>query len=409
MQRSTIRHHAFAPSAAAALVALLAACAGSQPPIGAPGALAQIRSSTNGYAMLHSFGHGADGRDPKAALINVRGTLYGTTYAGGSSGNGTVFSVSTSGAETVLYNFQGGNDGANPSAALLAVKGALYGTTEYGGEVFDVGTVFKLQKDGSRESLLHTFGSIPDGQLPIASLIDVKGKLYGTTSSGGAYSYDGTVFEISPKGKEKILHSFEFYGDGASPAANLVALKGILYGTTESGGGYSSYGGGTVFSITRTGTEMVVHRFATYYTTHSFRNGGFPVASLIDVMGTLYGTTSLYEVSGGGTAFSITTSGDLTTLHPFGSGSDGSRPDAPLLYVRGKLYGTTSAGGAYGGGTIFRMSLGGKETVLHSFGYGRDGAKPLAGLVEVKGVLYGTTSAGGSHDEGTVFALDMEK
>jgi hypothetical protein len=52
--------------------------------------------------------------------------------------------VSTTGAEKVLYSFQSGNDGANPSASLLAVKGLLYGTTEYGGETkyTNDGTVF---------------------------------------------------------------------------------------------------------------------------------------------------------------------------------------------------------------------------------------------------------------------------
>ena len=46
----------------------------------------------------------------------------------------------------------------------------------------------------------------------------------------------------------------------------------------------------------------------------------------------------------------------LTTFHSFGSGSDGASPFAPLLDVRGTLYGTTPAGGAYGKGTVFSMS-----------------------------------------------------
>ena len=92
-------------------------------------------------------------------------------------------------------------------------------------------------------------------------------------------------------------------------------------------------------------------------------------------------------------------------LHSFGSGSDGGHPSASLLNVSGTLYGTTSLGGAYGKGTVFSMTLSGNERVLHSFGYGADGATPLAGLIDVKGTLYGTTSAGGTYGDGTVFAL----
>jgi uncharacterized repeat protein (TIGR03803 family) len=130
------------------------------------------------------------------------------------------------------------------------------------------------------------------------------------------------------------------------------------------------------------------------------------VAGLININGTLYGTARGGGPNYDGTAFSITTSGSLTSLHSFGSGTDGSRPYAPLLNVKGTLYGTTSLGGAYDEGTVFSMRLTGTdEKVLHSFGHGTDGAMPLAGLIDVKGTLYGTTPAGGKYGDGTVFAL----
>jgi uncharacterized repeat protein (TIGR03803 family) len=96
----------------------------------------------------------------------------------------------------------------------------------------------------------------------------------------------------------------------------------------------------------------------------------------------------------------------LTTLHSFGSGTDGGRPAAPLLNVKGTLYGTTEGGGTYGKGTVFSMSLTGTgDKVLHSFGHGSDGSAPLAALIDVKGTPYGTTSAGGKYGHGTVLAL----
>jgi uncharacterized repeat protein (TIGR03803 family) len=97
-------------------------------------------------------------------------------------------------------------------------------------------------------------------------------------------------------------------------------------------------------------------------------------------------------------------------LHSFGNGTDGSKPSAGLIDVQGTLYGTTRSGGGSpsctsGCGTVFSVTTGGTENVLHSFGDGTDGAQPFAGLVDVKGTLYGTTAQGGTYGYGTVFAL----
>ncbi|MFY9719877.1 MAG: choice-of-anchor tandem repeat GloVer-containing protein, partial [Candidatus Cybelea sp.] len=390
--------------------ALLAACGGSQPPVVAPGAAMPQGRASSGYSILHSFGkRSSDGAEPKAALIDVNGTLYGTTYGGGKYGAGTVFGISTSGSENVLYSFNTvtkNDDGANPSAGLLAVNSLLYGTTEYGGSKAQFGTVFRVSTTG-REKVLHRFIGYYsrdryDGANPIASLIDVRGRLYGTTYHGGANQSNGTVFKMSTSGREKVLHSFSVYGDGGYPAANLLNVKGTLYGTTEDGGTLSGEGGGTVFSITTTGTEKVLYGFV-----YEGSDGNFPATALSSVHGLLYGTTAESGDDDGGTAFGITTSGNLTNLHYFGSSGDGNRPVAPLLNVNGTLYGTTAQGGLYGKGTVFKMSLSGTEKVLHSFGYGSDGATPLAGLTDVNGTLYGTTSAGGTYVDGTVFALKL--
>lgn len=400
-----------------AIAALLAGCGGSQLPTGAPGVMTQSRAST-GYTVLHSFGKRySGGQEPKAALIDVNGTLYGTTFAGGSTacvgGCGVVFKITPFGKETTLYRFGSGNDGANPSASLLAVKGVLYGTTEYGGIPSyggcNAGTVFSVSTRGVEKVVYRFYGyychdiAYNDGGNPVASLIDVSGNLYGTTSSGGSGEFYGTAFEVSTSGTEQVLFSFG-YASGANPVAGLADVAGTLYGTTEQGGAYTDSSGtccGVAFSLSTTGTEKVLDDFV------PGPNGASPTASLIDVKGNLYGTTVGSGADYGGTAFSITTNGSLTLLHSFGSGTDGSSPWAPLLDVKGTLYGTTSAGGTYGKGTIFSMSLTGDEKVLHSFGYQFDGATPLAGLVDVKGTLYGTTSAGGSYGNGTVFALRL--
>ena len=108
--------------------------------------------------------------------------------------------ITASGKETVLYSFKGRPDGANPHGALLNVNGTLYGTTLGGGahclKHGGCGTVFSITTSGA-ETVLHSFGGSGGGRNPEAGLIDVKGTLYGTTLEGGA-SDDGTVFSLAP-------------------------------------------------------------------------------------------------------------------------------------------------------------------------------------------------------------------
>src|SRR5271157_511854 len=96
--------------------------------------------------VLHSFTGGADGETPSAGLVrDAQGNLYGTTIGGGAYDLGTVFKVDTNGNETVLHSFPAtGGDGSQPRAGLvLDAQGNLYGTTYVGGASGD-GTVFKL-------------------------------------------------------------------------------------------------------------------------------------------------------------------------------------------------------------------------------------------------------------------------
>ena len=96
-----------------------------------------------GLTVLHSFGGGNDGVYPLAALTqDAQGNLYGTTFYGGTSNNGTLFKLAPNGqggyTESVLYSFAGGTtDGAYPYTGLiLGSDSALYGTTANGDAVF---------------------------------------------------------------------------------------------------------------------------------------------------------------------------------------------------------------------------------------------------------------------------------
>jgi uncharacterized repeat protein (TIGR03803 family) len=379
---------------------------------------ASRRVGKNGVieTVLYSFGGPPDGLLPIGNLHNVNGTLYGTTeYGGAPSGYayGTVYKITTSGKETVLYRFGGGSgDGQTPYAGVIKVASKLYGTTEAGGAK-GWGTIFSVSSSG-KETVLHNFNVNPsagDGATPYGDLIDVNGTLYGTASNGGEHSR-GTVFTITPSGAYNQLYSFDWNssnGDGFEPYAGLTNVNGTLYGTTIYGGYYHT---GNVYSITPSGAEATIYSFGAPSHTG---DGLTPYGGLTNVSGVLYGTTE-YGGAGGycpssggcGTVFRVTTSGAETLLHSFGSTpEDGQNPYLEsLINVNGKLYGTTSSGGAHGHGTIFRITKSGAETVLYSFGGGSgDGAYPFSGLVKVNGTLYGTTYRGGAHGFGTFFSL----
>ena len=207
--------------------------------------------------ILHSFvGDTTDGGGPFGRLvIDKSGNIYGTTQFGGTGienkhgGGGTVFEYSASGSYSILHNFAGPpTDGTQPTAGLtLDGKGNLYGTTHSGGPNGE-GTVYKLSpaSDGSwTETTIHNFNVTVQGQNPYAGvLLDGAGNLYGTTFVAGAVGF-GCLYKITPAGNLSVLHAFGTYPDGEMPFANLMFFRGKLYGVTAYGGGHSS--AGTVF------------------------------------------------------------------------------------------------------------------------------------------------------------------
>jgi uncharacterized repeat protein (TIGR03803 family) len=338
--------------------------------------------------ILHVFGNqSGDGANPCGGLIDVGGTFYGATAYGGAYDDGTVYEITPAGSERVLYSFAGfPNDGANPADSLIDVNGTLYGTTTYGGP-YDDGTVYAVTSSGA-ESVLHTFGSQTsgDGTFPESALTNVGGILYGTTLSGGAND-SGTVFTIGLSGEERVLYSFAGAPDGESPLAALTPEGGQLYGTTNAGG---TSGEGTVFTVTTEGSESVLHSF------QGGSDGSGPTAGLTKVGAVLYGTTYGGGFNSWGTVYTVTRGGAESVIHQFSDSYDGIAPRGGLTDVRGKLYGTTFLGGNAGVGAAFKVTKGGKATVLHRFAGGTDGVYPVGLLTAVDGKLYGVAEDGGN-------------
>jgi uncharacterized repeat protein (TIGR03803 family) len=356
------------------------------------------------FDVLYNFTGSSDGGNPYAAVLrDTSGNLYSTAANGGSSGKGVVFKVDTRGTETVLYSFTGGSDGGEPVAGLIRDSaGNFYGTTFSGGSS-DNGVVFKLSKSGS-ETVLHSFaGGSSDGAHPWGGLIqDDKGNIYGTTSGGGASNW-GTVFKLSKDGTETVLHTFVGgESDGEFPMyTSLVMDKtGNLYGITEQGGPDNL---GLVYKLSPSGKFTLLHGFLGGAT-----DGCYPYGTpAMDSKGNLYGTAYKCGSSGEGMVWKVTKKGAETVLHNFAGGSsDGAYPYAGVIMdAKGNFYGDTAYGGSSGDGAVYKLNKKGKLTLLHSFA-GSDGQLPIATLVrDAKGNFYSTAYEGGSYEYGTVWKM----
>ena len=323
-------------------------------------------SPTGHEIVLHNFAGGTDGANPESRLTaDKAGNLYGTTYSGGISNSGTVFEVTRKGQESVLYSFKGGADGASPVAGLTIDKaGNLYGTTTAGGSSGN-GTVFKLAVPSVAggawtENILYSFGTGTDGTIPVAGVtFDAFGDLYGTTSGGGTYGY-GTVFQLkrsAPTWTENILHDFAMGTDGGVPYAGVVwDATGNLYGASSDGGAGGENGGGTVFELTHTGSGwifIVLYDLSGWGISGSFRN-------LLLKSGKIYATTHCDGAYSAGTVYELTQSNGTWTynsVYVFTGGTDGLYSFSNLVADQaGNLYGTTNLGGANGFGDVFKVT-----------------------------------------------------
>lgn len=391
-----------------------------------------IASNAQTFRRLASL-DGTNGASPWGDLIQgLDGNLYGATQSGGAYSAGTIFQITRGGALTTLYSFCAEvncPDGSAPNGGLVqSADGTFHGTTS-GGGAYQNGTVFSMSPSGALTTL-YSFCAEPncsDGAGPLAGLVQATdGNFYGTTVYGGITCGTGgigglpgepgahgcgTVFRITPGGTLATLHTFctqTGCPDGSSPEGLVQATDGDLYGITWAG---TETNNGTVFKITIGGELTTLHAF-------SSDDGSQPMGRLVQATdGNFYGTTMYWGPTRNGTIFRITPGGDLTTLYSF-CVTQYPCPDGHLDYAGlvqgtdGNLYGTTRYNGAKGYGTVFQVTPSGTLTTLGSFcdqtticAYGE---LPWAGLVQAtSGTFYGTAYSGGAYLDGAVYSLSM--
>jgi len=389
--------------------------------------------------ILYNFTGGTDGGTPYDGLaLDTAGNLYGTTTAGGASGDGTVFELTKKSdgtwTESVLYSFAGGTDGATPYAGVtFDTSGNLYGTTTAGG-ASSAGTIFELVPNSNgtwTESVLYSFSGGSDGANPqwCGVIIDATGALYGMTSGGGSQGM-GVVYKLAPNSgggwTYGLLHTFAGGKDASYPLAGTLTFDtaGNLYGATSDG--VDNYGNcpngddcGSIFEMTQSGgswKEQVIFRFTGDTNGGQSRRPFSPLA--FDSVGRLYGTAG---AGGGlyGTAFRLTLDAkgkwNARALHVFKGNQDGAYPNSGLVFdTAGDLYGSTVFGEDGNGdccfGQVFKLTPhthGWCKQAVHRFqGAPQDGilgGNPV--VFDAAGNLYGTSPGGGTSGGGVVFEV----
>ena len=408
------------------------------------GTIFELVKGTSTLTTLASF-TGSDGADPYSGLtVDAAGNLYGTTNGGGSAYDGTVFELANgSGTITTLVSFTGSN-GARPYAGLtLDAAGNLYGTTSAGGSAND-GTVFEVAKGTSTVTTLISFtGS--NGADPIGGLTaDAAGNLYGTTSAGGSAGY-GTAFELSGSGfvvAPAVTLASSPNADNAHTAvlgsATAAASGDVLTVTLTSDADFANgsslvlsngslvYTPGLVTAaevgsdtLAYTITDTVTGAVTTEAQAVTLGAGPAPVVTFASKPSAANGVTATLgtAVAGfGSDALSV----NLTSDADFATGSTLALTNGSLIYTPGLVTAakvgsdavsytvTDTVTGAVTTETQAVTLSPATLTTLANFN-GSDGANPFAGVtVDPAGILYGTTRGGGDFDYGTVFEFDAK-
>ncbi len=319
-----------------------------------------------------------------------------------------------------LHSFTLGGDGIWPTSGLASLGGVLYGTTYGGGGTSHgrckngCGTVYSITTSGG-EHVVYAFKGGRDGAIPQAALTANNGVLYGTTSYGGQARREcpfgrgcGTVFEITRSGSESVIYEFKGGADGSNPQGELLEYNGQFYGTTTGGLiGRTCPGHGTVYKLSATSSgwhETVLHRFR-----GGSRDGACPIGNLVALNGELYGVTSAGGGSNVGTVYRVAPDGSDEKVLWSSNPSVGDYP-VGIVTSGNMVYGTASAGGKYKRGIIFSLAPNGDFTTIHQFaGHHGDGASPFAAPIAYEGKLYGTTEGGGANGVGTIYRTAVTK
>lgn len=368
------------------------------------GAISTARAQT--LTVMYAFGtNPGDPTFPQriGAIVEGRdGALYSATEQGGTYGKGAFFKITTDGKLTVLHSFDGAHEGGSPDGGVtLGSDGNFYGTC-YAGGAQGVGTIWKCSPTGTF-TLLHTL--MPDdGSFPTSAPAQGKdGNFYGATSYTDNFLL-GVVYKMTPTGGYTPLYKFngkEMATVGVFASSLIAAADGNFYGTCYRGGPGNF---GTVYKVSPAGSISAIHLFDNVH-------GAFPANIMQAPDGNLYGTCYAGGPTNYGIVYKLTTAGQFTVLHEF-LGPEGAIPFGGVVLAKdGYLYGITKGGGKGGRGALYRVKPDGTDfaAVYSLNGNLTEGRYGLQTPVQhSNGLLYGDTYQGGAKDAGVFYSLDMK-
>jgi len=320
------------------------------------GTIFRYNPITNKQAIGFSF-NDTNGEYLQGRLLYASDSmLYGMTQYGGTSSMGTLFSFNPkTNKETVLINFDGVNGAGGPGGSELiqGKDGFLYGTTWIGGGTNN-GVLFSYDIQTYKDSIRCNFNdSTSVGSRQAGAYMELwqdttTGMLFGGTEGGGFPGQGGVVYGFNPK--NNLLKRYfigPLNGNGHDPEGFTGGLtkanNGLLYGMSIGGGNHDS---GTIYSFnTNSGTVQTVYSFGGAH-------GAYPNGNelLKGANGLLYGCARQggdLIGNGDGVLFSFNTTTNtekvLKTFHD----TDGSQPWGRLIEDpdNGLLYGVTVYGG----------------------------------------------------------------
>jgi uncharacterized repeat protein (TIGR03803 family) len=317
--------------------------------------------------------------------------------------------AATAGTPSIVYAFDNDRNSAAAQPSPVQFGNLLYGVTAgIATGVTPGGTIYSIDPNTASLTTLKRFSwykgkntSRPDG-----NMVQIGTLLYGSSTFGGSKTWpgDGTIFTFDPvTGKQKVVTNFSNVG-AVLPVGGLATDgSNYLYGLSSAVPDDGIYGAVFGYDITNNATKAL----------HVFNGGDDGSAAsaprLLYAGKTLYGTTSDGGPGQQGTIYKLNVNtGHYTVIHEFAGGtSDGAVPLAGLVILGQTLYGTASTGGSAAAGTLYSLDIksGAYNTLYNFSATGPVGAAP-AGLVEVNGLIYGTVTAGGAYGGGTLFSYD---
>jgi uncharacterized repeat protein (TIGR03803 family) len=317
------------------------------------GTIYRLKSSGE-LTALHDFG-GDTGAYPSLLIMAGDGRLYGASS--GLEGKGSVYRIDPTGAFTLLHQFTDGDDGSYPTALVASRDGNIYGVATSSRKSGKHGSFFRVTPTGTF-NVVKAFDHSPGDVYPVGLVEAKDGNLYGLVS----YPDKGTLFRITPEGLTIDLHTFPQGAPGTAPRNLVAGADGNLYGSTH---GHlvatKVVADGTVFQCTPGGVCKTLHSFNAMDSTWE------PGSLLAASDGNLYGLVG--EIIPGGYAaasntivYRLTPDGAFTPLYKVSQ----SRPLLNTLVEGrdGNIYGTTpNFTGPSNGGTLFQFIYGNPSAV----------------------------------------------